>query len=107
MVSGGLRFRAINAYIVHLQPLPHCWKLGNYIVHYADDRTIYAVIPRPLLRPQVIEALNQNLATISSRCLKWHMRLDPKKTKTMVVSRSRTIATGYGGIALCVLSLKR
>ena len=26
--------------------------VGNHIVGYADDTTIYAVIPRPLARPQ-------------------------------------------------------
>ena len=26
---------------------------GNHTVGYADDTTIYAVIPRPLLRPQM------------------------------------------------------
>ena len=40
--------------------------VGNHIVDYADDTTIYAVIPRPLSRPQVMESLNQYLAAINS-----------------------------------------
>ena len=42
-----------------------------------------------------MESLNQDLAE-NNWCLKWHMRLIPKKTKSMVVSRSRTIAPGNG-----------
>ena len=33
---------------------------------YADDTTIYTVIPRPISRPQVMELLNQELAAIYS-----------------------------------------
>ena len=66
----------------------------------ASDTTIYAVIPRPLLRSQVMNSLNQNFAAINSWCLKWHMRLNPKKTRSMLVSRSRTIAPGYGDLTL-------
>ena len=43
--------------------------VGNHIVDYADDSTIYTVIPRSPLRPQVIESLNQDLAPINSWCL--------------------------------------
>ena len=56
---------------------------------YADDTTIYALIPGQL-SPQVMESLNRNLAAIGSWCLKWPIRFNPKKTKSMVVSRSRT-----------------
>ena len=69
-------------------------------MRYADDTTIYAVIPRLLSRPQVLESLNQDLAAINSWCLKWHMRLNPKKTNSMLVGRSQTIAPGYGDLPL-------
>ena len=86
----------------------------NHIGGYTDDTTIYAVIPRPLSRLQVMESLNQDLAAINSRCLKWHMRPSPKKTKIMVINRSRTTDSGYcdltrGGaeleevMSLCIL----
>ena len=39
---------------------------GNHIVGYADDTTIYAIIPSPFSRPQVMESMNQNLAAIYS-----------------------------------------
>ena len=74
---------------------------------YADDTTIYAVIPRPILRPQVMKSLNQYIAAIHSKCLMWHRRLNPKKTKSMVVIRSRPYAPGYKDLLLVVLSLRR
>ena len=53
---------------------------------YADDTTNYAVIRGPPLPPQVMVSLKQDLAVINSWCLNWHMRLNIKKTKSMVVS---------------------
>ena len=43
----------------------------------------------------MMESLDQGLAAINYWCLKWHMRLNPENTKSMVVSRSRTIDSGY------------
>ena len=74
--------------------------VGNHIVGYADDATIYAVIPRPLSRPRAMESLNQDLAGINSWGLKWYMRFNPKKTKSTVVSRPQTIASSYGDLTL-------
>ena len=47
-----------------------------------------------------MKSLNQDLAAINSWCLQSHMRLNPKKTKSIVVSRSRTRAPGYGDLTL-------
>ena len=45
--------------------------------------------------------LNRRLnRRIDTWYLEWHMRLNPKKTKSMVVSRSRTKAFGYGDLIL-------
>ena len=65
-----------------------------------DVTTIYPVIPRLLSHPQVMESLNWDLVAIHFWCLKWHMRLNYKKTKLIVVSRSRTYASGYGNLTL-------
>ena len=67
---------------------------------YGGDTTIYAVIHKPLSRTQGMESLNQNLASINFWYLKWQMRLNSKKTKSMVVSRSLTIALGYSDLTL-------
>ena len=47
-----------------------------------------------------MESLIQDLVSIGFLCLKWRMRLNPRKTKSMVVSRSRTNAHGYGDLTL-------
>ena len=70
--------RVTLLFILYTSELFHI--VENRIVGYADDTMIYAVIPRPLSRSQV--------------------RLNPKKTKSMVVSRSRTSAPGYGELTL-------
>ena len=51
---------------------------------------------------QVMALLNQDLAAINSCCLKWHMKLNPKKIKFMVVSLSLswTSAPGYRAVTL-------
>ena len=67
---------------------------------YADDTTIYAVIPTPLSLPQVMELRNQDLAAIVFLCLKWYMRLNSKKTKSILLNRSRTYAPYHGGLTL-------
>ena len=76
-------------FILYTSELFHI--VGNHIVGYADDRMIYTV---------VMESVNQNLAGINSWCFKLHMRLNLKKTKSMVVSRFQTIALGYGDLTL-------
>ena len=53
-----------------LRPLFTTRIVGNYIVGYADDTTLYAVIPRPLSRSQVMESLNEDLSAIYSWCSK-------------------------------------
>ena len=67
---------------------------------YGDNITIYAVIPRPLSCPQMMKSLNRDLVAIHSRCLKWHMRLNPKRTKSTVVNRPRIYAPGYDNLTL-------
>ena len=74
-VLGSLLFILYTTELFHI--------VGNHIVSYTDDTTVNAVIPRPLLRLQVMESLNQDLATINSWYLMWHVRLKSKKTKSM------------------------
>ena len=60
-------------------------------VSYADDETLLARIPSPNMRSDVTESLNRDLSKISIWCNLWGMRLNPNKTQSMIVSRSRTI----------------
>ena len=64
--------------------------LENLLVAYADDATLIAVVPSPNMRCAVAESLNRDLARIGAWCGTWGMKLNPLKTQTMVVGRSRT-----------------
>ena len=65
--------------------------LENMLVSYADDATLLARIPSPNMRSDVTESLNRDLSKISTWCNLWGMRLNPNKTQSMIVSRSRTV----------------
>ena len=65
--------------------------LENQLVAYADDATLIAVISSPDQRALVSESLNRDLARINGWCNLWGMKLNPKKTQSMIVSRSRTL----------------
>ena len=65
--------------------------LENMLVSYADDATLLAHIPSPNMISDVTESLNRHLSKISTWCDLWGMRLNPNKTQSMVVSRSRTV----------------
>ena len=47
--------------------------------------------PSPGLRVAVAESLSRDLVKVSEWCDLWVMKLNAAKTKTMIVSRSRTM----------------
>ena len=53
--------------------------------------TLMAVVPSPGVRAAVAESLNRDLGRVSDWCNLWGMKLNAGKTKTMIVSRSRTM----------------
>ena len=63
----------------------------NKLYGNADDSTLVAVIPSPDGRVAVTQSLNRNLNRVSLWCDLWGLKLNASKTKTMIVSRSRTI----------------
>ena len=65
--------------------------LENMLVSYADDANLLARIPSPNMRSDVAESLDRDLSKISTWCNLWSMRLNPNKTQSMIVSRSRTV----------------
>ena len=65
--------------------------LENKLIGYADDSTLMAVVPSPGARVTVAESLNRDLARVNAWCDLWGMKLNASKTKTMIVSRSRTM----------------
>ena len=63
----------------------------NKLYGYADDSTLVAVAPSPDERVAVAESMNRDLNRVSVWCNLWRMKLNACKTKTMIVSRSRTV----------------
>ena len=64
--------------------------LENKLVAYADDATLAACIDSPNLRSHVADSLNRDLTRINDWCKLWGMKLNPQKTQSMIISRSRT-----------------
>ena len=65
--------------------------LENKLIGYADDSTLMAVVPSPIVRVAVAESLIRDLVRVSEWCDLWWTKLNATKTKTMIVSRSRTM----------------
>ena len=63
----------------------------NKLCGYADGSTLVAVVPSPGERVAVSESMNRDLNRVSVWCNLWGMKLNASKTKTMIVSSSRTV----------------
>ena len=63
----------------------------NKLYGYAYDSTLVAVVLSPGERVAVSESMNCDLNRVSVWCNLWGMKLNASKTKTMIVSRSRTV----------------
>ena len=60
------------------------------MIAYADDTTLYAPIPSPQDRHSVANMLSRDVMRIMSWCDRWGMKLNPSKSRSIVISRSRT-----------------
>ena len=65
--------------------------LENKLIGYADDSTLMAVMPSPSIGVAVAESLIRDLGRVNEWCDLWRMKLNASKTKTMMVSGSRTM----------------
>ena len=65
--------------------------LENKLIGYADYSTLIAIVPFPGLRVAVAESLSCDHVKVNEWCDLWGMKLNASKTKTMIVSRSRTM----------------
>ena len=65
--------------------------LENKLICYADDSTLMAVVPSPGVRVAVAESLIRDLGRVSEWCDILGIKLNASKTKTIIVSRSRTM----------------
>jgi hypothetical protein len=71
----------------------------NTLVGYADDSTLIADISRPAARPDVEASLLRDLHAIEQWCSNWGMLLNPKKTKSLIISRSRTVVPPHASLS--------
>ena len=65
--------------------------ITNKMLAYADDTSLYAEILSSAMRQTVADSLTEDLKKIQSWCSRWGMKLNPNKSKELIVSRSRTI----------------
>ena len=77
--------------------------LKNKLTGYADDSTLMAVVPSPGIRVPVTESLIRDLGRVSEWCDLWGMKLNASKTRTMIVSRSRTCIPSHPHLLLAEL----
>ena len=65
--------------------------MENKLYGYTDNFTLVAVVPFPGDRVAVSESMNRDLNRVSVWCNLWGMKLNARRTKTMIVSRSCTV----------------
>ena len=77
----------------------------NELFNYADDSTLVARVRSPSNRCLVAASLDRDLVRIRNWCNDWDMLLNGSKTKTVVVSRSRTVYPEHPALTVgdCVL----
>ena len=61
------------------------------LIGYTNASTLIAVVPSPGVRVTVADSLNLDLVRVNAWCYIWGMKLNESNTKTMIVSRSRTM----------------
>ena len=76
--------------------------LENKLIGYADDSTLMAVVPSQALGLQ-LQSLIRDLGRVSEWCDLWEMKLKASKTKTMIVTRSRTMNPLSPPLIICEL----
>ena len=64
--------------------------LAYKLISYADDSTLMVVVPSPGIRVTLANTLIRDLGRVSEWYDHWGIKLNASKTKTMIVSRSRT-----------------
>ena len=67
---------------------------------FADDSTLLTEIPKLGSLCQAVLSLNCDLARIGDRNQCWGMLVNQMKTKTLLISRSRTLAPIFPNLVL-------
>ena len=80
--------------------------VSNLLIGYADDATLISVAQRPANRVEVSNSLQSDINRISDWCHRSGMSLNVGKTKSMTISRSRTMLPCFPDITLNGSTLK-
>lgn len=72
--------------------------VSSNMISYADDTSLYAPISSPLNRAEVADNLRKDVLTIIGWCNQWGMKLNPTKTHSLIISRSRTSIPAHPNI---------
>ena len=90
VVSGVPQGRILGPilFVLYTSDLSHI--VDSQVYCYADDTTLVAPVQRPSLRTAVGDVLNDDLAKVVDWCERWDMKLNPRKSKSLLVSRSRS-----------------
>ena len=60
------------------------------MVLYSDDTTLTAVILSPAQRHEIAHKICRDIGKIHAWCEQWGMKLNPSKSRSLVISRSST-----------------
>ena len=91
VVSGVPQGSVLGPLLFRLYTSELCSILKNKLIGYADYSTLMAVVPSPGVRVAVAESLIRDLGRVSEWCDHWGFKFNASKTKTMIVSRFRTM----------------
>ena len=91
VVSGVSQGSVLGPLLLLLYTSELFYILENLLIGYSDDTTLLYVVPSPGVRVTESESLNYDLSKISEWCDFLGMKLNVNQTKTMIVSRSRTM----------------
>ena len=91
VVSGVLQGSVLGPQLFLLYTAELFSIVENKLYGYADDSTLVVVVPSHGEGVAVSESMNRDINRVSVWCNLWGMKLNASKTKTMIVSRSRTV----------------
>ena len=91
VLSGGLQGSVLGRLLFLLYTSELFTILQNKFIGYTDHPTLKAVVQSPGVRVAVAESLIRDLGRVSEWCDLWGTKLNARTTKTVMVSRSRTM----------------
>ena len=86
-------------YVLYTSDLSHV--VDSQVYCYADNTTLVAPVQHPSLRAAVGDVLNDDLAKIVYCCERWDMKLNPRKSKSLLVSGSRSELSPSSPLLCC------